>query len=137
MHRKHAFIVDIDQLLDLESDLVEGFRGVLPPAPKALVSVVGPGDRKLSDVVEPNLGVAQLQRQFPARESFRPPTNQLDVLLRHRLLPQPGGFEGLFFGQEVAPPDALSLPDACGQPGRRLKGRGGLRTMAAITRSSP
>jgi hypothetical protein len=84
LHGKDTLVVEIDQLLNLEPDLVEGFRNVLPPAPKALVSVVGAGDRGLSDVVELKLGVGQLQRQVPAGEAICPSTNKLDVLLRHR-----------------------------------------------------
>ena len=36
-------------------------------------------------------------------------TDDLDVLLRHRLLPHPGGFEGLFAGCVLAAPRDLSV----------------------------
>ena len=48
------------------------------------------------------------------------------------LLPQPGGFEGLSFGQEVAPPDALAPPPAYGQPDRDLKWHGALGAVASV-----
>src|SRR5215208_2583890 len=78
-----VLIVEIDQLLDLESNLLKCFRDVFPPAPKALVSVVGPGDRELDDVVEPERG-RTAPAAIPRPKAFRPSTNQFDVLMRHR-----------------------------------------------------
>src|SRR5512132_2814378 len=44
------------------------------------------------------------------RRPYQSPMPDFQVLLRHRLLPQPGGFEGLSPGRANAPPDALSRP---------------------------
>src|SRR5512132_3391046 len=44
-----------------------------------------------------NVGIHRLQDpvQVAARERLKPSSQNLDVLLRHRLLRQPGGFEGV------------------------------------------
>ena len=42
-----------------------------------------------------------------AVEGLQGTAHDLHVLLRHRLLPQPGGFEGLGLSPVIAPPDAF------------------------------
>jgi hypothetical protein len=56
-------------------------------------------------------------------ERVGPLQKSLHVLLRHRLLPQPGGFEGVGLAQEVEGCDALPLPKLHDHPGGRVKRR--------------
>src|SRR5215204_469695 len=60
-----------------------------------------------------------------------PLSDDLHVLLRHRLLPQRGGFEGLGLAQEDAPPDGLRVAHLDDVPGRLFHGRLAPETLAA------
>ena len=88
--------------------------------------------------VEVDLGVDWAVAKSPGAQARRRPHDR-DVLLRHRLLPQPGGFEGLF------PRHVLTAPRNLAQTCRRCIGQSDLdatqlRSSAhvmAITLSSP
>src|SRR6476620_9691498 len=58
-------------------------------------------------------------------------SDDLHVLLRHRLLPQPDGFECLGLALEGAPPDQLLFAPFADQPHRLLDGRAALRAVRA------
>jgi hypothetical protein len=62
-------------------------------------------------------------------------TNNLDVLLRHRLPPQPGGFEGFGLRPHSAPPDDLSVAHVGDVPHRQLDGRVALPATAVLAQS--
>jgi hypothetical protein len=59
----------------------------------------------------------------------------LDVLLRHRTLPQPGGFEGFGLRPHSAPPDDLSVAHVGDVPHRQLDGRVALPATAVLAQS--
>src|SRR5215216_584094 len=107
--RDNAVIRGVDQPLDIERQMVE----VLRPGAHVFADTVAPaiavGSRKAAgwnplNIVSENvrveyrIEVATLQR---FSERLEPPPHDLDVLLRHRLLPQPGGFEGFLAVVEV------------------------------------
>ncbi len=90
-------IARITELANLETKVVEVIRP-LPrelsePAVTVVLGVVGP----LGHGVDDNVGAVEGQNPFNAvlREAGERLSDYLDVLLRHRLRRQPGGFEGL------------------------------------------
>ena len=60
---------------------------------------------------------------IPSVQGVDRAANDLDVLLRHRLLRQPGGFEG-FLRVEIRGPDHLATPELHGYPSECRLGEG-------------
>ena len=88
-------ISEVAQPLDLGGVVGEGTEEVVPPAAQALVAVVAALHPNQTGF-DLNLIVHQSQKGIPVApvEGVSHSVGQLDVLLRHRLLRQPGGFEG-------------------------------------------
>src|SRR5215218_1707548 len=115
------------QLIDLEIDLAEDGDRVAPEPPHTFVSPVDGlhphgCSARVRDIPHDVLGV-----DLEGRHAVTPgdrvvdSADDLDVLLRHRLLPQPGGVEGLGLGEKDLPPDALPVPPLGKLPDRLLE----------------
>ena len=87
-------------LVDLGGETRGAIEQLIPKAPETIVAPVG-GDAWQLHVErdEFRLGVDESHESLKIApvEGFVRPVHQLDILLRHRLLPQPGGFEGFGF----------------------------------------
>jgi hypothetical protein len=95
----HEVIAGFDELLDIDPEVAELFDELLVPesVPHLVASAVHRAVRELRELVPLDIGIQCLQRGVGAVpiESRIRATCDLDVLLRHRLVPQPHGFEGL------------------------------------------
>ena len=111
-HSDHQHLVaEVAELLCIEvEDLPD--VGVLEVAHEPLGPVVDgglhcPGPRHPSEVVRGHLDQGG---HVPPIEGGDRVSREHHVLLRHRLLPQPHGFEGVAFGSVGTPPNTLPLP---------------------------
>jgi hypothetical protein len=81
---------------NLDGPVGEDVKHVPPPAADSVVAVVAPlhGDQERDSL---HVGVHQRQKgtEVVSVNSVVDAMRQLDVLLRHRLLRHPGGFEGI------------------------------------------
>ena len=89
-------VAKLANLIEAEAEVRKGTKEVLPPLPHAVVSVIVATD---SGEQWLDLAIRVVERDEHVKvvpgEGIKGPVRKLDVLLRHRLLPQPGGFEGL------------------------------------------
>src|SRR5204863_3931706 len=97
---------------DLEILDSPALPGLIPPGQPS-VEGVGPGRLRDVCVVYFDLGTQFGRRSgvVPADECLREPAGRLDVLPRHRLLREAGGFEGISVVPEVLVDEDPALPD--------------------------
>ena len=108
------------EALGFDAKLVEH----LSPVGEEPDDLFAASDRSLADSAVGNpfgVRVHQFRRACHILGVHRPvePKHHLHVLLRHRLLPQPGGFEGLTLVGEAAESDNLPIAEVR-DPRRRL-----------------
>ena len=106
-------VAKLANLIEAEAEVRKGTKEVLPPLPHAVLSVIVATD---SGEQWLDLAIRVVERDEHVKvapgEGIKGPIRKLDLLLRHRLLPQPHGFEGFGLRLESAVPDDLSLPES-------------------------
>jgi hypothetical protein len=108
LHTDHGFAVgSLEDLLDFVVEVAEDVPDLIDPDLHPGVAVERTGHRHLGRVLNHHVLIEVLERDIlwvvfklgPAA------ANDLDLLLRHRLLLKPGGFEGFRAIQEVVLPE--------------------------------
>ena len=111
----HDVIASVNQLLNVDPEIPKLLDELLVPEaiPHVLASAIDGSIGELCDLVPLDIGIKSLHGgvEVVAVESRVGPAHDLHVLLRHRLLPQPGGFEGFVTGPILAAPHDLPVSD--------------------------
>src|SRR5204862_1302390 len=106
-HPRNRDVARVSYLLDLESELRGEREDALPPGTHAIVPAVAATALQLHEVGDKLYGrVAEGEERIEVAlvKCIGRPVGQFGVLLRHRLLLEPGGFEGLVPSRMKAQP---------------------------------
>ena len=105
LHGEEPLAIDRADLLDPHRKIGERLLQIAPPSPQAIMAVVRRFERPALRVYDLEFRSPECLSEFSALNCLCPAPDCLHVLLRHRLLRQPHGFEGSGFLPERLPPD--------------------------------
>src|SRR5918994_5543455 len=97
LNRDYGHFVHLDDLLQTEQpDFRADVWGMdlVPPPVKPVVAVIRTVGQRFGPVSEFDVRTTQVRRRVSCIKSVEPATHHVNDLLRHRLFPEPGGFEG-------------------------------------------